>query len=384
MTLAARLRLRREEIEHTVLARVHAVDDATGGDPEYALGLRTAVAAALGYGLACMEREYPLSGPVPPALLAQARQAARFGVSLDTVLRRYFAGHTLLCDFLLQEVNHEDLSGAEGLRYALRAEAGLFDGLVVAVSDAYTQEIQDRHRTAEHRRAEQVKRLLAGELLDTGTLSYELGAWHLGLIAGGPGAPRALRELAAELDRRLLMVRPGGETVWAWLGSARAVDAELIVSHFCERGEVVLAIGEPGRGLEGWRLTHRQAKAAFPIATRRGAGVVGYREVALVASVLENEVLAGSLVDLYLAPLGGERDGGETLRRTLRAYFAAGRNAASAAAVLGVSRQTVAARLQMAEERIGRPLNSCAVEVETALRLKDVEASKPPAPLEGN
>ena len=34
--------------------------------------------------------------PPPAALLAQARLAARSGVGLDTVLRRYFAGHTLL------------------------------------------------------------------------------------------------------------------------------------------------------------------------------------------------------------------------------------------------------------------------------------------------
>ena len=41
--------------------------------------------------------------PVPVALLAQARLAARVGVSLDAVLRRYFAGYTLLGDFLIEE-----------------------------------------------------------------------------------------------------------------------------------------------------------------------------------------------------------------------------------------------------------------------------------------
>ncbi len=60
------------------------------------------------------------------------------------------------------------------------------------------------------------------------------------------------------------------------------------------------------------------------------------------------------------------------LRQTLRAYFAAERNASSTAAALGVSRQTVINRLRVVEERLGRSLGSCAVEVEAALRLEDM------------
>lgn len=48
-----------------------------------------------------------------------------------------------------------------------------------------------------------------------------------------------------------------------------------------------------------------------------------------------------SLGQLYLEPLARERDGGQMARETLRAYFGAERNGASAAPVLGVSRQTV-------------------------------------------
>ncbi len=45
----------------------------------------------------------------------------------------------------------------------------------------------------------------------------------------------------------------------------------------------------------------------------------------------------------------------------------------SAAAALGVSRQTVINRLHAVEERLGRPLGACAVEVEAALRLEELD-----------
>lgn len=374
--LAERLQARREEIEQAVLTRVYAISDPTElGDPEYVAGLRGAVRTALEYALAVLEGEEPRPESIPPALIAQARLAARGGASLDTVLRRYFAGYTSLCDYLLQEVEGDGALGAS-LQRALRAMATLFDQIVSAVTDAYKHEVQHRRRTIEHRRVERVKALLAGEPVDAAELDYDLDLWHLGVLAVGPDAPRLLRALAAKADRRLLLVQPGGEAVWGWLGGRRKMAADQLTAQIgAERFEVLLAIGEPGRGVAGWRLTHRQAEAALPVAIRGERPIVHYSEVALVASVLQDEVLTGSLSELYLAPLATERDGGTALRQTLRAYFAAGRNVASAAAALGVSRQTVNSRLHTIEERIGARLNTCGTEVETALRLRDLNSA---------
>jgi DNA-binding PucR family transcriptional regulator len=44
-------------------------------------------------------------------------------------------------------------------------------------------------------------------------------------------------------------------------------------------------------------------------------------------------------------------------------------NASATGAALGIARQTVASRLRAAEERLGRPLEGCAAQLETALRL---------------
>ena len=116
-------------------------------------------------------------------------------------------------------------------------------------------------------------------------------------------------------------------------------------------------------------ISHQQASAAFPVAMRSPKSITRYADVSLIASMLQDEVLVRSLDDLFLAPLTEERDGGAVLRETLRAYFTAERNVSSAAAMLDVTRHTVTNRLHAAEERLGRPLATCATEVEVALRL---------------
>jgi hypothetical protein len=367
------LQARHSEIERAVLARVRGISDPTmGEDPQYAAGLRTAVSAGLRYGIAGIEAGAGSLLPIPPDLGAQARSAARNGVSLDTVLRRYFAGYALLRDYVLQAVEDEEIeSDGTELQCIWRLEAALFDRLLAAMAEAYADETQKRLRGADYRRTEQVRRLLAGELLDLSELRYDFDAWHLGVLASGPGAQVALRELCAALDRSLLSVRSEGETIWAWMGGRRRLSSREVLSLAVSTWPtgIILALGEPGAGIDGWRLTHRQAKAALPIAKQADPKLTRYTDVALLASAIRDDVLANSLIEAYLAPLGREPDGGEALRQTLHAYFESGRNISSAAAALGLSRPTVKSRLDTIEDRIGRSLDTCSGEMETALRL---------------
>lgn len=358
------------------LARVHGVaDPSSTEDPEYVAGLRVAVSAALDYSLAGIERGEEDVGPAPPALLAQARHAARSGVSLDIVVRRYVGGHALLGDFIIQAIEDDGFAlQVADLRRIWRIQTTLLDRLVDAVAAEYAQEVDGRRHNPDERRTERVKMLLAGQLVEPDDLRYGFDAWHIGVVAHGPGAQAVIENLAARLDRRLLLVYPGGGAIWAWLGGERKVLTKEAI-HFAPMpwpAGVSLAIGEPERGLAGWRLTHRQARASIPIALGPLPRIVRYADVALLASALQDEVLASSLQRSYLDPLAYERDGGAILRRTLRAYFAAGRNVSAAAAALGVSRQTVNSRLRTVEDRISRSIEACAAEMDTALRLQDL------------
>ncbi len=368
--LAERLRGRRAEIEEAILNRVYAVSEPPqGAGLEYLDGLRGAVWASIEYGLAGIERGERAAPPLPEALLAQARLAARSAVSLDTVLRRYLAGHALLEDFLIEEA--QSRLEPKALAGLLRSQATLADRLLAAVSAAYSEEAARRPKSSEQRRAERVERLLAGEPLDTADLGYELGAYHLGILAAGPGAREEVMALARSTGTRCLAVHREEGALWAWLGASRCFDpAQLDRIAAAELPEgVLLAFGEPGEGIAGWRLTHRQARAALSVATRTPGTPARYREVALLASALQDELLTASLRRIYLDPLAAERDGGAILRDTLNAYFAVDRNASSAAAALGVQRHTVSSRLRVAEDLLGSPLHSCAADLEIALRI---------------
>jgi PucR C-terminal helix-turn-helix domain/GGDEF-like domain len=384
VAICSSLRLRRAEIEQAVLARVHAVGGPVdASDPKYGAGLHATIWAVVEYGLAAFENcdEPP---PLPAIALTQARMAARNGVSLDVVLRRYFAGYTLIGDLISEEIEASDYGQNAGLQQSMRSMAALFDQLIVAVTEEYVREQpQDNLSSDDERRIERVNRLLTGDLVEASELSYDLDGWHIGVIAGGAGATDALRGLARSLDRRLLVVPQGRMRVWGWLGGRRRMtSAEVadIASSSSWFVEGFLALGEPGEGYTGWRLSHQQASAAVSIALRKPRSSVCYGEVALLASMLQDTVLVSSLRRLYLEPLSQARDGGEALRQTLRAYFVAERNTSSAAAALGVSRQTVINRLRAVEERLDRPLNSCAMELEAALRLDDWGSPLPHGP----
>ena len=372
--LVSVLRGRLPELEGAIATRVYAISDPHEvADPSYLHSLNGAITAALEHALASIELGERRAPGIPPALLAEARLAARAGVALDTVLRRYFAANALFGDFLVEEAERAEVS-SPALRGLLRRQATLFDRLVEAVSEEHVREAKSWPSSTAERRRECVKSLLAGEQVDHSELGYDLDAHHLALMARGEGSPEAMRVLAAKLDRRLLAVCREEEPVWAcWLGGGRPLAAEQALQALDEISleRVFVTVGEPGEGLSGWRLSHRQAKAALPIAERRGQPILRYADVALLASILRDDLVATSLHQLYLEPLERARDGGEVARQTLRAYFGAERNVSSTAAVLGVDRRTVTNRIRAIEELFGRPLKDFATEMETALRLVD-------------
>jgi hypothetical protein len=372
--LAARLRERLAELQGAVATRVYSISDPRAvADPAYLQGLNGALAAAIEYRLAVLEAGERAAPPIPTALLAQARLDARDRVSLDTVLRRYFAGNVLFGDFLVNEAERAEVPSAV-LRQLLAVQATVGDRLIAAVSAEYAREAENRPTTPAERRRETVKSLLAGELVDHSELGYELDGHHLALMARGEGAEELMRGLAGAVDRRLLAVQREEEPTWAcWLGGRRQLTAERALEALA--GEVpegvFVTVGEPGEGLAGWRFSHQQAKAALPIAERRGEPLVRYADVALLAAIAGDDLIATSLRRLYLAPLERARDGGKVARETLRAYFEAERNVSSTAAALGVDRRTVRNRLGAIEDLLGRPLKGAEADLEIALRLDD-------------
>jgi PucR C-terminal helix-turn-helix domain/GGDEF-like domain len=378
---AERLRARRPEIERAILNRLNVLfKPGPGPGPPYAHGLKVAVAAAVGLGIHAVAKGEENWPAIPADLIVQTRLAARENITLESLLRRYTIGYTLLSDFVICEAASIHFQEGPRVQGLMRRQAAMLDRLLAVVSEEYLREEQTLAASPEQRRVERIRRLLNYELLETADLGYDLDANHLGVIATGHDAVEMLTGLARTLDQRLLLVRRDGGTTWAWLGSVRGVDAARAeaLAKKMRPHLVSIAFGEPGEGQEGWRVTHRQAKASLPVALRRPSHVARYRDVALVASILRDGLLITSFTELYLAPLAAGPGKGDVLLVTLRAYLTAERNVSSAAAALGVNRHTVTRRLQDIESRLGRPLSSCLSELDAALRLDDLGFTNPP------
>jgi PucR C-terminal helix-turn-helix domain len=371
-----RLRARQPEIQAAILARVRVVSGSEGlEDAEYQAALGATVAAVVDFGLTCIEQGEALTEPIPSAAIAQARRAARNGISLQTIVLRYIAGHRLLGEFVGDEADNSGLaSHGITLRHLRRVQEAVLERLTATIAHEHNHERERLAGSAEQRSRELVQKLLAGEPADTSAVDYEFdNAWHLGVIATGSKAGRTVRGLADGLARQILSVTCGdGWTVWAWFGGRRrpaVADVERLLSPDGTTG-VSLAIGEPGRGIDGWRLTHLEAQAALLVALRNPQMLTRCADVPLEAAVLRHEALTRSLVGSYLSPLDGLRMGGQVARETLRAYFTCERNTSSAAHLLGVARHTVENRLREIEKVLGRSLHTCLAELEVVLRLE--------------
>jgi AcrR family transcriptional regulator len=211
-----RLRSRRSEIDEAIFARVSDqwFDRTGSNDPEYVAGLREAGVAALEYVFEGAERWGEFLEPVPTEVLEQARRAARVGVGLETVLRRYLAGYAVLERFVMQEAQRDRSPvQADMLGEALGILSGLVDRLVTAVSSAYSRETE--WQGAEPSKAERGK-----EALGSGGVAAPKNAAGLGSLrvdsrvaASGTQRERVLQAIVEVVAERGVAGAPIGAIV---------------------------------------------------------------------------------------------------------------------------------------------------------------------------
>lgn len=369
------LERRLPELTQLIVDRIRAeVVDLHGLDgPQLADTLHQNCKAALQGELHAMRsgREVPSSCPADTA--EAARLAAMARLPATVVLQTQRIGHSVVWDAFIAAV--EGLGVPAGARRDV-LEAGsrfLFeyaDKLARFLEQEHARELGRRHSGSREERVRQVLDLLEGRANGSSGLGYELAGLHLGLVGEGKGALAWVEQAAQQLQARALAVQPAGDVVWAWLGRHEALSqTEHRTLMRYQPVDALVAFGEPGEGLEGFRQTHRQALETHGVARRHALTITRYRDVVLESFALRDERLARQLVEIELGPLG-EGDRATTLRKTLRAYFACAQNVAASAAALGVHEQTVSNRIRAIEELIGQPVNSRRAELETALRIE--------------
>jgi PucR C-terminal helix-turn-helix domain/GGDEF-like domain len=309
------------------------------------------------------------------------------GGNVTHLLRAYRVGHELLWR-IWSEHARTATDPAVDIHAVLRvSSAHLFDYI-----DRACQRIVEEHpaplgsagaglatSTGLTSRPETVRRLLGSDPVDlagaTATLGYDLGRHHVALMVApllGPADVRRELERLVEVAGVPALAVPSGEgTWWGWLGwTAAPSDTELARLAATPVTGVLVGMGEPDRGRDGFRRSQaqaREAERAARLAERPAPTVVRHRDVEIAALLCGDPERARLLAAQRLGPLADRDETGARLRATLRALLAHGHNRGHTAAALNVHHKTVSYRIAQAEELLGRTLSSDTFDLETAL-----------------
>lgn len=259
-----------------------------------------------------------------------------------------------------------DVSAKSLVQYALDSVAILREaGLAAAMGNADAEAIA-------------LIQLIAGgapmsEDFAEGRLRYRMARWHVGLVlwVDDPGQHQALDEAIAAVrsGRTTLVARASATSRWLWLSDADPVDLPRLEQVIA--GEVRVAVGRPGRGLDGFRSSHQDALSAQALVVRLGSArrFTAYADVELIDALTQDRASARRFVGNTLGPLA-EAD--PELRRTLLTYVQCGFNTTRAAAALPAHRNTVERRVSRANELAVVKVEDNPTHVAAALLVLDV------------
>jgi hypothetical protein len=328
------------------------------------------------------DREIPNS--LPYASVEETRTVAQWGISLEALIQTYRSGHLVVWEHTADAAEScftDTRQRSVGLKLMSRFLFAYFDRMIALVTEVYESERTSLFHESDRRRRQLVRDLLEGSPVDHAKLRYQVAGVHMAVVSRGEGAEQLIRRLAARCGLSCLTVRGPSQSVWAWLGGTGLRDAATQRSVVeAAPSDAFIAFGDVAEGIEGFRLSHREAREAYRIGRQLGYRAVQYGDVALLSLISRDEVLAREFVQRELGSLAGDNPRALELRQTLRAYFDAGHNASAAATRLSLNDRTVGYRLRTVEERIGRPLLARRDELSVALRLHEMFSRKSDAP----
>lgn len=324
--------------------------------------------------------------PVPPntstVQLDVARDLVRRG--LDEVgLDAYRTGQNVAWQSWMQicfELTR-DVDEIEELLHVSAASISAFvDGTIGAIVERMAAERDELTRGSQAERRDMVALILEGapvpRLRAEAVLSHPLDGDHTAAVVWASERDSDLGRLervAEELmracgARQRLTVVAAASTVWVWLPVATAPDRDALGAALRRTPGVRVALGNPARGVEGFRRSHQDAAEVRRLVARLGTAdqLVAFADVQLAALVTRDEARAEEFVAQVLGDLA---DAPAELQETVRIYLAELGNASAAATRLFTHRNTVLRRLARADELLPQPLATDPVRIGVALEV---------------
>jgi DNA-binding PucR family transcriptional regulator len=213
-------------------------------------------------------------------------------------------------------------------------------------------------------------------------LNYAISGNHVAFIAWLDDPERPLE--LADAERRVarmqgvrdaLLVPRDERTLYGWLHTPDGTRIHEWMDVAREVEESRIAFGEVAEGLEGFRLSHLQAKSTGAVIaasrSREHTTVVRYKDVAALSFVVERQSESKGWAQQVLGGLAETGEDRERLRETLRVFLDEGENAIVTGEKLFIHRNTVKYRVDRALSLLPEPLGNQRLDVALALRYID-------------
>ncbi|MCZ4548111.1 PucR family transcriptional regulator [Rhodococcus qingshengii] len=330
---------------------------------------------------------------VPISLAEWVRRIAQRELPVSATLRAHRRGQALVLNRYLFEIScaTDDLVLASAASRRINQRSfELYDHVFATqIAEAYDKE---RERWIGSRAT--VRRAAVAEVIANGTddidsvervLGYRLRRRHVAVLVWKPlsevsvpihGLDRAVRVLAEACgcSETPLSVLYDESTMGAWfpVGAAGSgVLDQALAGAEIDPG-LRVAVGEPGFGVDGFRLSHRQAvkvRAVSSVAdTPALPSVVVYRDVGVVSMLCADIDDTSMWVSAVIGSLAVDTAAAAKLRRTLEVFLETGGSYLATAQQLGVHRNTVKYRVDQAQGMRAQESAASRLDVELALR----------------
>ncbi|MGW5137751.1 PucR family transcriptional regulator [Nocardia beijingensis] len=322
----------------------------------------------------------------PTEALEYARRMAQRGTSITALLRAYRIGQRLFNDHMLGELT----AATDDVALITSAVAEMTDrsfAYIDRVSQQVVTAYQDeRDRWLQNQmavRTARVRSILSGQRVDPGdserALGYRLDRTHLGMVAwsdAGADQLRAAKQVAMAIADQLscqgppLLIPADESTLWAWLPQPE-LELELDPAAVRTPEATWVAVGRPATGLEGFRLTHRQATQAQVVALSapapQRAPICCSAQIGPIALMCSDLTATRAWISEILGALARDDDAAAQLRETARVFLETNGSFQTTAERLVLHRNTVQYRIRKAEAVLGHSLRERRLDVEVAL-----------------
>lgn len=329
--------------------------------------------------------EHELS--LPPQAADLARSLARRGLEVRVLLRVYLNAHHGVYAYLNQVIdelrNHESVPDDAIRSVWSRADLWM-DESVVSLIETFYEERQRGIDGNAVRRAELADALIAGAEMNTAyaveTLQHPLGSWHTACqLWTGHVDDRTVHVLQGAADElsdiieggTVLAQLVGSRELRCWISTVTPpseVQLEALGLHHIEG--VSVAMGRPAAGVEGFRTSHLDARAAqyLSVSSPLSPRFVDYRGVEILCLALSEPEALARMVHREVGPLCGADKNLAPIRETVLTFLGNRMNVEATASHLFIHGNTVRYRLARAEEMLGCQLADRPRQVELALQ----------------